>query len=302
MGFLRNSRHETFIADHATDLVDGLAYSCATAARSICGAMRGSLPAQANEDTICMVLLAFRAAVETAEVRRKVGRRSAQVLLDVMDATYSSPDTRFSDLLRIVQDIIGSVPNPQDWLRRISMKLLGTWDPDDELFHCSLAEGVLTSERIMVIVERHLVGGVDSGDPSPAKTRLRPTPVDLSELRQGLRGKPYRELIKLHLDRESALELETATQQTILMLPDEVLDQVGAFIDKWNQRVFDAGFWSEDCAAVLDAITTEAYVWIVPQSARLSDEDLFNIFQIVTLNYAFMAAKQANVRGLIGIR
>jgi hypothetical protein len=136
---------------------------------------------------------------------------------------------------------------------------------------------------------------------SRKKVVSKPAPINLNEFRTGIQGQPYAELIRHHIRRQTTQHLHDGGLDTIGFLPSIVRPLVGSFIDAWNLRIYDREFWRTDCATVLDAIVEDARNRLIAAQAPTDDETLFNMFQIVTLNFAWSASDQPKFRKFIGI-
>jgi hypothetical protein len=127
-------------------------------------------------------------------------------------------------------------------------------------------------------------------------------PVDLVELRKGYRGRRYADLVQYHLERQTPQARIEGLLGTVQMLPGPVQPAVEGFIDKWNARAYDQGFWQSDTADVFDEITADARHLMVQHGVPADDETLFNLFNIITMSYAYSAAEQPKMRKFIGIK
>jgi len=126
--------------------------------------------------------------------------------------------------------------------------------------------------------------------------------VDMEEFKEQVRGKPYNSLIQYHLKRQSSRELENGIKGTIAMLPTEMLSAVEMIIDFWNLRAKDAVFFRRDCADVFEEIIWETELMFSKRGIQYDEESLFNVFQIITLNFASMASTQPKLRKFAGIK
>ncbi len=127
-------------------------------------------------------------------------------------------------------------------------------------------------------------------------------PIDLSELRAGFAGRPFSKLINHHLNRQSQDQRIQAINGTIAMLPEEARGLVEGFIDRWNLRAYDRGFWQTDTASVFDDITGDAKNVLSGIGLRTVDEMLFNMFNIIVLSYAYSAYDQPKMREFMGVK
>jgi hypothetical protein len=126
--------------------------------------------------------------------------------------------------------------------------------------------------------------------------------INLSELRAGFVGRPFHKLIHHHLNHQSQDQRIQGINGTIAMLPEQARGLVEGFIDRWNSQAYDKDFWKTDTASVFDDITEDAKKVLSEQHIKNDDETLFNIFNIIVLNYAFSAYDQPKMREFMGIK
>ena len=132
-------------------------------------------------------------------------------------------------------------------------------------------------------------------------------PINLNELKSGFRGKTYSRLVQHHIKRQNTRQLAEGIEGTKAMLPRELLspdmlNRFDDFFDRWNSRAYDASFWREDCSIVFTQIIDDAAEFLQEAGMKPDDETLFNIFQIVTLAFAFAASQQPKMRKFAGIK
>lgn len=77
---------------------------------------------------------------------------------------------------------------------------------------------------------------------------------------------------------------------------------VMAFIDRWNEVAQKRGFFDKDCTAAFDEITRDANDFLVEIGKTPDRETLFNMFQIITTNFAYTADKEPAFRERANIR
>ncbi len=151
--------------------------------------------------------------------------------------------------------------------------------------------------------------------------------IDLNELRDQFRGKPFSALIQHHLRKQSIEQVAMGIEgekMTLSLREAKVAEQI---IDYFNGFAYDKGFWRRDCASVL-----EECCWLVARDLEMGEQDvklsgreasiyfaaglvgrvpfphkekhekLFQFFQLLVLNYAFMAHESKNFRKFARIR
>lgn len=130
----------------------------------------------------------------------------------------------------------------------------------------------------------------------------KPQTVNLSELRAGFEGRPFSRLIDHHLNRQSQDQRIQGINGTVAMLPEDTRGLVEGFIDRWNLRAYDRAFWQTDTASVFDEMTEDAKKVFFDMGLSADDDMLFNMFNIVVLNYAYSVYDQPKMREFIGIK
>lgn len=126
--------------------------------------------------------------------------------------------------------------------------------------------------------------------------------ICLAEVRAGLVGSPYSKLIEYHLKKQTDSTREFALQGTIQLLPDWFRPWMEGLIDEWSETGRYSGFWQTDCAVVFDHILQSARNVVAFTDNNINDDDLFNIFQVITLNFASMASQHRELRKFARIR
>jgi hypothetical protein len=125
---------------------------------------------------------------------------------------------------------------------------------------------------------------------------------DLEVLRASFKGKPLCRLVEHHLKRQSQTERIQGIQGTIAMLPQQAQSVAEDFIDRWNLHAYDQSFWQKDAASVFEEIVDDARSVLSEAGLPLDDETLFNMFNIIMVNYAYSAYDQPKIREFLGIK
>ena len=125
--------------------------------------------------------------------------------------------------------------------------------------------------------------------------------INLDELRKGFSGKKFRELLRYHMHRQKPEKIALGIKGTINML-NSLEAKVGErIIDYFNALAYSQEFWERDCGEVFNEIISMAREEIKKQGGKTTDEGLFNIFNIIVLNFALTAYEQKSFRKFIGI-
>ena len=149
----------------------------------------------------------------------------------------------------------------------------------------------------------------------------------LLQLYQTYCGKPYNSVIRGALNRYNSHGMLRAIGEELRRLPPGIAPQEewhinptfnGNLLDMaagvpptadasllyplehmiryWNSVAVIGGFWQRDAADVLDGITDHAYRFLGDGDIVFSEDNLFSIFQIITLIFSLAAYNDPNVR------
>ena len=135
---------------------------------------------------------------------------------------------------------------------------------------------------------------------------------ELAEFMDDAGSRPYREFVEHHVQRNSEEPMRVAVLWECSQLPDRMQTNVTAFIDVANQLAYDRQFWAKaTCRDAYDRIV-EIAVDVFDDGAIvggpgnpywLKDEELgFQLFQLLTVNFAYSAVSQRKMRRFMGIR
>jgi len=125
--------------------------------------------------------------------------------------------------------------------------------------------------------------------------------INLEEIRQGFRGRPFCKLVEHHLYRQKQDDRIRGIHGTVEMLPEEAKPLVESFIDRWNGRAYEKELWKRDTKSVFDEIIDDARRVLHESGITSDDEILFNMFNIIVLSYAYNAYDQPKMREFIGV-
>ncbi len=123
--------------------------------------------------------------------------------------------------------------------------------------------------------------------------------------------KRYRDLVQHHLRKQSIEQLQQSMHGELELLPPHFLPQAEEFIDVVNEKlVYDKAFWKS--ATVQEAfnsimeISTKVFANNpIKESGALSPENhelAMGLFQMSTMNFAYSAASDKNMRKYTGIK
>ncbi len=128
--------------------------------------------------------------------------------------------------------------------------------------------------------------------------------VNLTELREGFKNTMFKELIEYHLEKQDARMRANAILGLFQSLPTPVLPYVEGWIDRWNPKLYDRGFFYRDTAEVFDDILADAKVYLgsAGYTDAISNKLLFDLFQQIVLNYAYNFESTPAAVQHVGIR
>ena len=126
--------------------------------------------------------------------------------------------------------------------------------------------------------------------------------VNLSDFRSGIAGRPFRAFVQHHINKQSSQSRRSAVAAIPGMLPAAAQGLPERFVDRWNSRAYERSFWEMDCALVLDEVIADARAEFESLGIEPDDWILFNMFQLVTLNFAYSAEKEPGFRSFAGLK
>lgn len=124
--------------------------------------------------------------------------------------------------------------------------------------------------------------------------------MNLQNLQDQFRGRKFGELVLSHLGSQSDNARIQALIGTISQLPSVFQQgEIESLIDDYNKKIYDKSFWTQDCADSLLSITNLARKRFQQCNVSPSDDDLFNVFNIIVLNFAYSAQLQPEMKSFI---
>lgn len=126
--------------------------------------------------------------------------------------------------------------------------------------------------------------------------------TNLKELVNGFRGRKFRELIQYHLARSSPDQARLQLDSTIRFTSHEVLIIGEGITDEYNRYAYQKEFWARDCAEVFQEICNKVSQPLIDRGKYVNEQEAFNIFQIIVLNFVTMAHENKKFRMFIGVK
>lgn len=162
------------------------------------------------------------------------------------------------------------------------------------------------------VLHRHGAELVGDEDDSVACSRFPPDlfdpalresfpQVELQQLRQQLSGSKYSELVGEHM-RELGDGLEVTVIGPIPAFNETERAVLEDLIDAYNLHAYNRKFWARDCGEVFGEICETFDSMMTENGQTAEDRITFQVFQIVTGNFAIMARDQASFRSFAGVR
>lgn len=109
--------------------------------------------------------------------------------------------------------------------------------------------------------------------------------MDLDSIRAQFHGRKFGELVLEHLNKLDFTTTVQALRGITQDLPAVVQPLVESWIDDMNPSSRVEQFWQQDCGVALMSITTAAAAKLRGGGIEPSSDDLFNMFQIIVLNF-----------------
>lgn len=114
-----------------------------------------------------------------------------------------------------------------------------------------------------------------------------------------LRGKQYRHLVEAHM-RKLGKGLPVSMAAAVALFTPEERRAAEGIIDQFNAQGYQETVWLSDAGTILESISRRLNEALSPAPAE--DAAVFNLFQLVTMNFAWMAHEQKALRKFIGIK
>lgn len=120
--------------------------------------------------------------------------------------------------------------------------------------------------------------------------------ISINQMIDDLNGKTYGQLVLRHL-REHGSQLPLAIAASVALATADERSASEAIIDDYNERGYDPDFWATDAGEMLASVSCDLNDALFPDTAE--EAGVFNLFQLVTLNFALMAHQQTALRDFI---
>ena len=123
--------------------------------------------------------------------------------------------------------------------------------------------------------------------------------VSIDKLAEQFEGRKFGELVLHHIDKHSSQQLIAAIQGTVEALPAQVRGEIEGLIDNANPLAMRKEFWDDDCGKIFRFITSMAEKELREKGVWLSEENLFDVFNIMVMSYAYSSHKDPRMKKFI---
>lgn len=113
--------------------------------------------------------------------------------------------------------------------------------------------------------------------------------VDIDALQKQFHGCRFGELILHHRKMTDLQTTSKAIIGIIQELPQDVQSHMESWFDEMNLNVRSEQFWQQDCGDAFAKITEVATAKLGAVGVQPTTDDLFNMFQVTVLNFAYSA-------------
>lgn len=123
--------------------------------------------------------------------------------------------------------------------------------------------------------------------------------MDLTGLEAQFRGGTFGELVLRHRSQSSVESCLSACQGIIEQLPVQARPLAETWMDEMNALTNSSELWTQDCGDAFASITSAAVRKLKAADVRFTDDDVFNMFQLIVLNYAYATHRSGHSRAII---
>ncbi len=123
--------------------------------------------------------------------------------------------------------------------------------------------------------------------------------ISIDKLAEQFEGRKFGELVLHHLDNQSFEQIVASMDGTREMLPLQVREGVVELIDRVNSLAREKEFWNNDCGTTFRFIISMTDKELQKKEIYLSEENLFYVFNIIVMNFAYSSHKDPRMRKFI---
>lgn len=111
--------------------------------------------------------------------------------------------------------------------------------------------------------------------------------MDLKELINQYSGRKFGELILYHHSKHDLPTISKAFQGTIVELPPKVQPTIENWLDYISILGKNESFWQSDCGEIFGELCSKAKEWLSEFDNNPNETDIFNMVQLIILNFAY---------------
>jgi hypothetical protein len=123
--------------------------------------------------------------------------------------------------------------------------------------------------------------------------------MDLLELTRQFRGRRFGDLVLHHVRQTNLAQTVAALTGTMAELPPKETIDVEGWIDEIAPMGADESFWRRDCSEVFRDVCELARHRFNARGIYETEDGIFNMFQIVVLNFAYGAHRSPQSKAFI---
>jgi len=125
------------------------------------------------------------------------------------------------------------------------------------------------------------------------------TGVTIDQLAEQFEGRKFGELVLYHMNEQPFEQIVAAMQGTMEGLPAQVRNEIEGLIDNTNLLAFKKEFWADNCGKILRFITSMVEKELQEKGVHPSEDNLFDVFNIIVMNFAYSAYKDQRMKKFI---
>lgn len=123
--------------------------------------------------------------------------------------------------------------------------------------------------------------------------------VDLTRLQTQFTGRRFADLVLQHANQQSLEQIERAALGTMNNFPKSFFPDIELLLDEMNEYLYSRDFWDSDCGDVFADVLGRAKAKLIARNQEISNEKLFDMFNLVVLNFARGALMQPKMAEFI---
>ncbi len=124
--------------------------------------------------------------------------------------------------------------------------------------------------------------------------------MELIKLKSQYSGRKFGELVLSHMKGQTHNYIIKALQGTIDLVSESFnKNEIMRLIDEFNEEINEKSFWANDSGNSLSFITNKTKKRFMELGLTASDEDLFNVYNIIVLNFTYSANVNSDMKKYI---